>query len=79
MDVMLELQVCVQENMANDVLCCMWNEVVLDGRENVDFYLWQQFCDFYYIGQQLLMNIFNLIVWKWFFDFWKVGDFKKKD
>ncbi|KGE88949.1 MAG: carboxypeptidase-like regulatory domain-containing protein [Phaeodactylibacter xiamenensis] len=79
MDVTQELQARAQENMANDALRRMRNEVVPDGRENADFYLRQQSRDFYHIGQQPPMNIFNPIAWKRFFDSWKAGDFKKKD
>ncbi|WP_282781204.1 carboxypeptidase-like regulatory domain-containing protein [Phaeodactylibacter xiamenensis] len=79
MDVTPELQARAQENMANDALRRMRNEVVPDGRENADFYLRQQSRDFYHIGQQPPMNIFNPIAWKRFFDSWKAGDFKKKD
>ncbi|MCR9099049.1 MAG: carboxypeptidase-like regulatory domain-containing protein [bacterium] len=79
MDVTPELQARAQENLANDALRRMRNEVVPDGRENADFYLRQQSRDFYHIGQQPPMNIFNPIAWKRFFDSWKAGDFKKKD
>jgi hypothetical protein len=79
MDVTPELQARAQENMANEALRRMRNEVVPDGRENADFYLRQQSRDFYHIGQQPPMNIFNPIAWKRFFDSWKAGDFKKKD
>lgn len=79
MDVTPELQTRAQENLANDALRRMRNEVTSDGRENADFYLRQQSRDFYHIGQQPPMNIFNPIAWKRFFDSWKAGDFKKKD
>ena len=79
MDVTPELQTRAQENLANDALRRMRNEVTSDGRENADFYLRQQSRDFYHIGQQPPMNIFNTIAWKRFFDSWKAGDFKKKD
>lgn len=79
MDVTPELQTRAQENLANDALRRMRNEVASDGRENADFYLRQQSRDFYHIGQQPPMNIFNPIAWKRFFDSWKAGDFKKKD
>ena len=79
MDVTPELQARAQENLANDALRRMRNEVISDGRENADFYLRQQSRDFYHIGQQPPMNIFNPIAWKRFFDSWKAGDFKKKD
>ncbi|MEQ8702725.1 MAG: carboxypeptidase-like regulatory domain-containing protein [Phaeodactylibacter sp.] len=79
MDVTPELQARAQENLANDALRRMRNEVIPDGRENADFYLRQQSRDFYHIGQQPPMNIFNPIAWKRFFDSWKAGDFKKKD
>lgn len=79
MDVTPELQSRAQENLANEALRRMRNEVTPDGRENADFYLRQQSRDFYHIGQQPPMNIFNPIAWKQFFDSWKSGDFKKKD
>ena len=79
MDVTPELQSRAQENLANEALRRMRNEVTPDGRENADFYLRQQSRDFYHIGQQPPMNIFNPIAWKQFFDSWKAGDFKKKD
>jgi len=79
MDVTPELQSRAQENLANETLRRMRNEVSPDGRENADFYLRQQSRDFYHIGQQPPMNIFNPIAWKRFFDSWKSGDFKKKD
>lgn len=79
MDVTPELQSRAQENLANEALRRMRNEVSPDGRENADFYLRQQSRDFYHIGQQPPMNIFNPIAWKRFFDSWKSGDFKKKD
>jgi hypothetical protein len=79
MDVTPELQSRAQENLANETLRRMRNEVSPDGRENADFYLRQQSRDFYHMGQQPPMNIFNPIAWKRFFDSWKSGDFKKKD
>ncbi len=79
MDVTPELQRRAAENLANETLRRMRNDVRVDGNENADYYLRQQAREFYYIGQQPPMNIFNPVAWKQFFDSWKNGDFKKKD
>ncbi len=79
MDVTPELQQRATENLANETLRRMRNEVVTDGRENANFYLRQQSREFYHIGQQPPMNIFNPVAWKQFFDSWKNGDFKRKN
>lgn len=78
MDVTPELQERAARNLANENLARMRKEVVSDGNENADYYLRQQARDYYYIGQQPPMNIFNAVSWKKFFDAWKRGDFKKK-
>lgn len=77
MDVTPELQERAMKNLANETLERMRNEVVRDGNENADYYLRQQAREFYYIGQQPPMNIFNPVAWKKFFDAWKRGDYKK--
>lgn len=78
MDVTPELAERAARNLANETLERMRNEVVADGNENADYYLRQQAREYYYIGQQPPMNIFNPVAWKKFFDSWKNGDFKKK-
>jgi len=78
MDVTPELQKAAAENMADEVLRKAEAGISYDGNENADFYLRQQAREYYYIGQQPPMNIFNPIAWKKFFDAWKEGDFKKK-
>ena len=78
MDVTPELQERAARNLANETLRRMRNEVKNDGNENADFYLRQQAREYYYVGQQPPMNIFNPVAWKKFFDAWKNGDFKKK-
>lgn len=77
MDVTPELQERAVKNLANETLERMRNEVSTDGNENADYYLRQQSREFYYIGQQPPMNIFNPVAWKKFFDAWKRGDYKK--
>lgn len=79
MDVTPELQRRAAENVAEETLARMRNEVPTDGVENASFYLRQQSREFYHIGQQPPMNIFNPIAWKQFFDSWKSGAFKNKD
>ncbi|MCO6479801.1 MAG: carboxypeptidase-like regulatory domain-containing protein [Phaeodactylibacter sp.] len=79
MDVTPELQERAAKNLANETLRRMRNEVRADGNEHADYYLRQQAREYYYIGQQPPMNIFNPIAWKKFFDSWKKGDFKRKD
>ena len=79
MDVTPELQQRATENLAEETLARMRREVRTDGNENADYYLRRQASDYYYIGQQPPMNIFNPISWKKFFDSWKRGDFKKKE
>lgn len=79
MDVTPELQKRAAENLANETLERMRRNVNLDGNENADYYLRQQAREYYHIGQQPPMNIFNPVAWKKFFDAWKRGDFKKKD
>jgi hypothetical protein len=79
MDVTPELQKRATENLANETLRRMRNDVRVDGNENADYYLRQQAREYYFIGQQAPMNIFNPIAWKQFFDSWKNGDFKKKN
>ena len=79
MDVTPELQERAARNLANETLRRMRNDVSVDGNEHADYYLRQQAREYYYIGQQPPMNIFNPVAWKKFFDSWKNGDFKKKD
>jgi hypothetical protein len=79
MDVTPELQERAMRNLANETLERMRSEVITDGNENADYFLRQQAREFYYVGQQPPMNIFNPVAWKKFFDSWKAGDFKKKD
>ena len=79
MDVTPELQQRATENLAEETLARMRREVRTDGNENADYYLRRQASDYYFIGQQPPMNIFNPISWKKFFDSWKRGDFKKKE
>jgi hypothetical protein len=79
MDVTPELQRRASENLAAETLAKMRNEVATDGVENASFYLRQQSREFYHIGQQPPMNIFNPIAWKQFFDSWKSGEFKRKN
>jgi len=79
MDVTPELQQRAMENLASETLERMRKDVKLDGNENADYYLRQQSREYYYIGQQPPMNIFNPVAWKKFFDSWKRGDFKRKD
>ncbi len=78
MDVTPELQMRAQRNLAEETLTRMRSEVRYDGNENADYYLRRQTGNFYYIGQQPPMNIFNPVAWKKFFDSWKNGDFKSK-
>lgn len=79
MDVTPELQEKAMENLATETLRRMRNEVIADGKENASYYMRQQSRQYYYIGQQPPMNIFNPVAWKKFFDAWKNGDFKKKN
>ena len=79
MDVTPELQERAAKNLANETLRRMRNDVSVDGNEHADYYLRQQAREYYYIGQQPPMNIFNPVAWKKFFDSWKNGDFKRKD
>ena len=79
MDVTPELQERAAKNLANETLRRMRNDVTVDGNEHADYYLRQQAREYYYIGQQPPMNIFNPVAWKKFFDSWKNGDFKRKD
>lgn len=78
MDVTSEMEERALRNVANETLEAMRSTVPSDGREHANYYLRQQARDYYYIGQQPPMNIFNPIAWKQFFDAWKNGDFKKK-
>lgn len=79
MDVTPELQQIAQENLAKETLERLRPAVSYDGNENADYYLRQQAREYYYVGQQPPMNIFNATAWKRFFDAWKEGDFKKKN
>lgn len=79
MDVTPELQERAARNLANETLRRMRNDVRVDGNENADYYLRQQAREYYYIGQQPPMNIFNPVAWKKFFDAWKNGDFKNEE
>ncbi|MBK7869509.1 MAG: carboxypeptidase-like regulatory domain-containing protein [Saprospiraceae bacterium] len=79
MDVTPELQRRATENLAKETLERASLGVASDGRENANYYLRQQSREYYYIGQQPPMNIFNPIAWGKFFQAWKNGDFKKKD
>lgn len=79
MDVTPELQRRAAENLAKESLERASAGVPRDGRENANFYLRQQAREYYYIGQQPPMNIFNPVAWSKFFQAWKNGDFKKKD
>jgi len=78
MDVTAELQEKAMRNLANENLRRMRNEVVTDGKENASYYMRQQSRQYYYVGQQPPMNIFNPVAWSKFFNAWKNGDFKKK-
>lgn len=78
MDVTPELQQIAQQNLAKETLERLRPAVRYDGDENADYYLRQQAREYYYVGQQPPMNIFNAAAWKRFFDAWKGGDFKKK-
>ncbi|MCR9286048.1 carboxypeptidase-like regulatory domain-containing protein [Saprospiraceae bacterium] len=78
MDVSSQMQAKASNNMAQESLEKMRNDVPNDPKENANYYLRQQAREFYYIGQQPPMNIYNPIAWKQFFDAWKRGDFKKK-
>lgn len=78
MDVTPELQRRAAENLAQETLDRASVGVKADGRENANYYLRQQSREFYYIGQQPPMNIFNPIAWGKFFKAWKDGEFKKK-
>jgi len=78
MDVSSEMQDRAMRNVANETLERMRSTVPSVGAEHANYYLRQQARDFYYIGQQPPMNIFNPIAWKQFFDAWKRGDYKKK-
>lgn len=79
MDVTPELQRRATENLAQETLERASVGVKSDGRENANYYLRQQAREYYYIGQQPPMNIFNPVAWGKFFKAWKNGDFKKKD
>lgn len=79
MDVTPELQEYAAKNLTEETLSKMRREVKFDGVENANYYLRQQAREYYYIGQQPPMNIFNPVAWKKFFDAWKRGDFKNKD
>lgn len=78
MDVSSAMQDKATRNLASESLDKMRNDVVNDPKENANYYLRQQAREYYYIGQQPPMNIYNPIAWKQFFDAWKRGDFKKK-
>ncbi|RMG81521.1 MAG: carboxypeptidase-like regulatory domain-containing protein [Bacteroidetes bacterium] len=78
MDVSSEMQDIATENMAKESLERIQSGVTNDPRENANYYLRKQAREYYYIGQQPPMNIYNPIAWKQFFDAWKRGDFKKK-
>ncbi|HKK73641.1 MAG TPA: carboxypeptidase-like regulatory domain-containing protein [Saprospiraceae bacterium] len=79
MDVTPELQQIAQQNLAKETLERLRPAVSYDGNENADYYLRQQAREYYFVGQQPPMNIFNAAAWKRFFDSWKEGDFKKKN
>lgn len=79
MDVTPELQRRAVENLAQETLNKAKVGVIPDGRENASYYLRQQANQYYYIGQQPPMNIFNPVAWSKFFQAWKNGDFKKKN
>lgn len=64
MDVTPELQERAAKNLANETLRRMRNDVTVDGNEHADYYLRQQAREYYYIGQQPPMNIFNPVAWK---------------
>ena len=78
MDVTPELQELAARNLANETLRQMRNDVPSDGREHASYYMRQQASEYYYVGQQPPMNIFNPLAWNKFFKAWKNGDFKKK-
>ncbi len=78
MDVSSEMEARALRNVANETLERMRYAVPSVGAEHANYYLRQQAREYYYIGQQPPMNIFNPIAWKQFFDAWKRGDYKKK-
>lgn len=79
MDVTSEMEARALRNVANETMERMRNSVPSVGAEHANYYLRQQAREYYYIGQQPPMNIFNPIAWKQFFDAWKNGDYKKKE
>lgn len=78
MDVTSEMEERALRNVASETLVRMRSAVPSVGAEHANYYLRQQARNYYYIGQQPPMNIFNPVAWKQFFDAWKRGDFKKK-
>jgi hypothetical protein len=78
MDVTSEMEQRALRNVANETLEKMRSSVPSVGAEHANYYLRQQARNYYYIGQQPPMNIFNPVAWKQFFDAWKRGDYKKK-
>jgi hypothetical protein len=79
MDVTSEMEERALRNVANETLQRMRTTVPSVGAEHANYYLRQQARNYYYIGQQPPMNIYNPVAWKQFFDAWKRGDFKRKD
>ena len=79
MDVTSEMEARALRNVANETMTRMRSNVPSVGAEHANYYLRQQAREYYYIGQQPPMNIFNPVAWKQFFDAWKSGDFKKKE
>lgn len=79
MDVTSEMRERALRNVAKETLERMRSTVPSVGAEHANYYLRQQASNYYYIGQQPPMNIYNPVAWKQFFDAWKRGDFKKKD
>lgn len=68
-----------KKNLREEKLQEINDRMVMDAKENTDYYLREEAKKYYYAGQQPPMNIFNPFAWAKFIEAWKNGDFKNDD
>jgi len=68
-----------KKNLREEKLEKINEGMVMDAKENTDYYLRKEAKKYYYAGQEPPMNIFNPFAWAKFIEAWKNGDFKNDD
>ncbi len=68
-----------KKNLREEKLEKINDRMVMDAKENTEYYLREEAKKYYYAGQEPPMNIFNPFAWAKFIEAWKNGDFKNDD